>query len=101
MRTLHFSLFKTAAALATLLLSVSALAADKTYTLASPDGRLSVTVSAGSQLTYTVSCGGIQLLASSPVSMTLDGGRAFGPGRGGPKKNSRPPEGTAVRFRMC
>ena len=61
-------------------MSIPALAADKSYTLTSPDGQLGVTVQAGSQLTYTVSRGGLQLLAPSPISMTLGDGRAFGPG---------------------
>lgn len=64
--------------LAAILLPLAAMAADKTYTLQSPDGNLGVEVRVGNEITFSVSHGGVQLVAPSRIAMTLDGGRAFG-----------------------
>jgi len=61
------------------LLSVWTAAAQPAYLLTSPDGRLSMTVTAGDSLTYDLSYDGRALLAPSPVSLTLADGRAWGP----------------------
>ena len=54
--------------------------AQKVFTLKSPSGKLSVTISAGKQLTYDVSCNGRQVVAPSAISMTLDNGEVWGAG---------------------
>jgi alpha-glucosidase len=48
------------------------------FSVASPDGRISVTISAGAELSYAVSFSGRQILQSSPISMTLDTGKVLG-----------------------
>jgi len=48
------------------------------YTVASPDGRISVTIAAGEELSYSVSFGGRQILRPSPISMSLDSGLVLG-----------------------
>ena len=56
-------------------------AADATYhKVRSPDGRLTVHIDAGDDLTYSVSFGGKILIAPSPISMTLADGRVLGGG---------------------
>src|SRR5829696_2218897 len=49
-----------------------------TYEARSPDGRTRIAVAVGDRVTYTVTRGGTTLLAPSPVSLTLDGGRVLG-----------------------
>ncbi|MBQ8959080.1 MAG: glycoside hydrolase family 97 protein [Bacteroidales bacterium] len=56
---------------ALLLLTASAFA-QKQYTLQSPDGRITVTVEAGEQLTYSVMHGNTCVLAPSAIGMTVD-----------------------------
>lgn len=52
--------------------------AQKTYMLASPDGRLQTTVAAGDALTYAVTFDGRTILDASPLSLTLDNGTTWG-----------------------
>lgn len=52
--------------------------AQKQFTLNSPDGKLQTTITVGDKLTYDIHCGGRQILASSPISMTLDNGEVWG-----------------------
>ena len=52
--------------------------AQKTYTLASPDGRLQTTVAAGDALTYAVTFDGRTILDASPLSLTLNNGTTWG-----------------------
>lgn len=52
--------------------------AQKQFTLNSPDGKLQATVTVGDKLTYDISCNGRQVLAVSPISMTLDNGEVRG-----------------------
>lgn len=65
----------------TALLGTSALAAVKNHSLTSPDGRISVVVSSGDGLLWSVSMDGKQLLAPSAISMTLDDGSVYGTGK--------------------
>lgn len=58
----------------------SASAADKVYTVTSPDGHLSATVTAGSSLSYTVALDGKQLLAPSAIALHLTDGSVLGQG---------------------
>ncbi len=52
--------------------------AQKTFRLASPDGQLSTTITLGDKLTYDIECDGQQILAASPLSMTLEDGTVWG-----------------------
>ena len=52
--------------------------AQKTFTLSSPDGKLQTTITTGDELTYDITCNGRQILAASPISMTLDNGEVWG-----------------------
>ena len=64
----------------TLLFTISTLCAtaQKSYDMVSPDGKLKGTVTVGSQITYTLQHGSDELLASSPISMTLKSGEQLG-----------------------
>lgn len=61
------------------LLMAGAVYAEKQYKLASPDGQLTIEVTAGEELTYSLTHGGDLLIAQSPVSMTLTDGQVIGP----------------------
>ena len=52
--------------------------AQKQYQLASPDGKLTTTITAGKQLTYDIIFDGQQVLENSPLAMTLDNGEVWG-----------------------
>lgn len=65
----------------TALLGTSPLAAVKNHKLTSPDGRISVVVTSGNGLSWSVSMDGKQLLAPSAVSVTIDDGSVYGEGK--------------------
>ena len=50
----------------------------KDYTVQSPDGRICVTVSAGAELSWSVSADGRQLLCPSAIALTLSDGTVYG-----------------------
>jgi alpha-glucosidase len=52
--------------------------ADKSFKLASPDGKLTVALSVGDRITYSINYNGITLLNPSPLAMTLSNGISFG-----------------------
>ncbi|WP_289192964.1 glycoside hydrolase family 97 N-terminal domain-containing protein, partial [Bacteroides acidifaciens] len=52
--------------------------AQKQFTLNSPDGKLQTTITVGDKLTYEICCNGRQILAPSPISMTLNNGEVWG-----------------------
>lgn len=56
----------------------ASLAAQKTYSLSSPDGNLRTTVTVGDQIRLALDAGDTPLLAPSPVAMTLEGGEILG-----------------------
>lgn len=56
--------------------TLSAAAAD--YKLSSPDGKLSVTVSVGNNITWAVSQDGESVITPSPISLTLADGQVLG-----------------------
>ena len=58
--------------------SLTAAAAPKTHSLASPDGRLVIRVSTGDAVTYSVSRDGVTLVAPSEISLTLGDGTVLG-----------------------
>ncbi|MGN1046799.1 MAG: glycoside hydrolase family 97 catalytic domain-containing protein, partial [Candidatus Cryptobacteroides sp.] len=68
------------AALCLLCLAVSLSAAQRRYELASPDGKLEVSVQTGDSLCWSVRLDSETLLASSPISMTLADGTCWGVG---------------------
>ena len=53
-------------------------AASRKHLVASPDGKLSVTVESGDQLNWSLSFDGVQLVAPSQISMTLADGTVYG-----------------------
>ena len=53
-------------------------ASDRSYQVTSPDGSLRATVVVGSNITYTVSKAGDEIIAPSAISMKLSGDIAFG-----------------------
>ena len=61
-----------------LLAFAPALGAQRTYTVSSPDGATTVRVEAGARVTYSVTRRGRMLVAPSPISLTLAGGRVLG-----------------------
>lgn len=52
--------------------------AQKQFHLASPNGKLNSTITVGDKLTYDIKCNGQQVLADSPLSMTLEDGTIWG-----------------------
>ena len=52
--------------------------AQKTYELASPDGKLRTTVSVGDRITYTLTHESTAVLSATPISMTLASGEILG-----------------------
>ena len=56
----------------------TSLFAQKQYTLQSPDAKITVTIEAGDNLTYSVLHGSTQVLAPSPIAMTLGDGKVLG-----------------------
>jgi alpha-glucosidase len=64
-----------------LLLAASAVCGKggaREFTLSSPNGVLQLTVATGQRVTWSLARDGQTLIAPSPVSMTLDGGRSLG-----------------------
>ena len=68
---------KTLLAIAISIISVVASAAPKQYTLTSPDGTVAVNVNIAGTIQYSVSVDGNEILAPSPLSMTLTDGTAY------------------------
>ncbi len=56
------------------------VAAEKSYTLTSPDGRVSATVNVGEKLTYSVGFDGKSILAPSQIALHLLDGEVLGEG---------------------
>ena len=57
------------------------LGAQKTWTLASPDGRVKAEINATGKVTYSVSFDGKTVLAPSEIAMKLDNGLVYGEGK--------------------
>ena len=71
------------AAVATMLALVTAsavVAAEKSYTLSSPDGRVGAIVSVGDKLTYAVTFDGKRVVAPSQIALRLADGEVLGEG---------------------
>ncbi|MCQ2162409.1 MAG: glycoside hydrolase family 97 protein [Bacteroidales bacterium] len=60
---------------------LSMAAAAKDYKLSSPDGKISVSITAGENLAYSVSYDGKEILAPSKLAMNIEGGKVFGAGK--------------------
>ncbi len=60
------------------LMASSGLWAQKTFTLASPDGKVKSNITAGQTLTYDIQVDGRQVIAPSAVGMTLTDGTQWG-----------------------
>lgn len=57
---------------------VLSVQAQKVFKLNSPNDNLCVKITTGKQLVYDITCNGKQILAPSPISMTLDNGQVWG-----------------------
>ena len=64
--------------LAMLLLAMPRLFAQKSYTLSSPDKKITMTINAGDRLSYSVMHESTVVLAESDIAMTLDNGKVLG-----------------------
>ena len=64
-------------AAALVFIASSAAAAPRSYSLSSPDGRLTLEVQAADQITYSLSCEGTAVMAPSTVSIQLADGTAY------------------------
>ena len=64
--------------LAAICIGSLSLAAQKTYQLTSPDGKVETTITAGSTLAYSISVDGKQVLAPSALSMSLSNNSVWG-----------------------
>ena len=64
--------------LAALCIGSLSLAAQKTYQLTSPDGKVETTITAGTTLAYSISVDGKQVLAPSALSMSLSNNSVWG-----------------------
>ena len=62
-------------------LPLMVVAAPKTYTLSSPDGRIKAEINAGDKVSYSVKFDGKVVLAPSEIAMVLDNGVVFGEGK--------------------
>jgi len=62
----------------TCLLSAAMAQSAKTYQVKSPDGKISVNISAGSTITWAVNHEGTEIITPSEISMTLDNGEVLG-----------------------
>ena len=71
------------------LMSVAAVAAPKTYELASPNGKFKMTVENGEGLTYTVAYDGDLLIDRSEINMLLTDGTIYGGVQKAPKVTRR------------
>lgn len=58
----------------------TAVAAEKSYTLASPDGRVEAVVAVGEKMTYSVLFDGRSIVAPSHIALQLEGGETLGEG---------------------
>lgn len=65
--------------LASAFVSVLSFAAQKDYSVVSPDGRTSAGITLGDRITWTLVQDGVQLIAPSVISMTLTDGTVYGP----------------------
>ncbi|NDV84211.1 glycoside hydrolase family 97 protein [Bacteroides sp. 51] len=64
--------------LITCLGSLPPVSAQKQHKAASPDGRITATVTLGDKLTYTIAHDGETILHESPISLTLSSGEVWG-----------------------
>ncbi len=58
--------------------ALAAQATAESYTVTSPDRHITVTISTGAELTYSVSVEGRRVLRTSPISITLASGQVLG-----------------------
>lgn len=65
--------------MASAFVSVLSFAAQKDYSVVSPDGRTSAGITLGDRITWTLVQDGVRLIAPSVISMTLTDGTVYGP----------------------
>ena len=61
--------------------TISSLYAQKSYSLASPDGELTATINVGNSTTYSVALDGKTILQPSTIALVLTDGTAIGSGK--------------------
>lgn len=71
---------KTLTLMTAMMIALGASAAPKDYSLSSPDGSLTVKISAGEGVTWSLYQGETCLMSPSGISMTLDDGTVYGAG---------------------
>ena len=69
------------AAVLALCMPLISLGAQKSWTLASPDGRVKAEITASGKVTYSVTFDGKTILAPSEIAMNLDNGLVYGEGK--------------------
>ncbi|MDR0995244.1 MAG: glycoside hydrolase family 97 protein [Tannerella sp.] len=74
----RYSFFRIFLCTACCLAALPAVAGDKTQTLTSPDGRISIGVTTGNDIRWSVRMDGTEVLLSSPLSLTLADGSVLG-----------------------
>ena len=60
------------------LVSMLTVKADKSFTVASPDGKLKVNVSVGKKILYSVQKNNVAVIAPSEIGMEIEGGKSYG-----------------------
>lgn len=62
----------------TFIAATSALSAQKSYQVQSPDNKLTVNIVVDDQITFSITHNGTEILSPSPISMTLQNGEVLG-----------------------
>ena len=93
---------RTLTLMAAISVALGAMAAPKDYTLSSPDGSLTVKITAGDGISWSLYRDGTCLMAPSAISMTLDDGTVYGSGKFRTAKDSEVDNNSlTLKFKEC
>ena len=93
---------KTLTLMTAMMIALGASAAPKDYSLSSPDGSLTVKITAGEGVTWSLYRGETCLVSPSGISMTLDDGTVYGAGSCRAVKGSGEDNNSlTLKFRNC